>query len=388
MAENCKHTMIAERIPITRPFFTDAEAKAVAEVLQSGWVSQGRQVAAFEEAFAAYVGARDAIAATSCTTALHLVLHALGIGPGDEVLVPSFTFVATANAVEHCGARPVFVDIDLDTFNIDVRQLERALTTRTRAIIPVHLFGLSADMSAIGEFAGRHNLFVIEDAACGIGTRYGKRHVGTFGQAGCFSFHPRKLITTGEGGMITTDDAVFATRLRSLRSHAASVSDHSRHTGGGTALGGFLEIGFNYRMTDIQAAIGLAQLAKLPELLQRRIVLAAQYADALKSISWLRPPSSSMCGVHAFQSYVVLLDVAAPLSRDAIAGRLEQSGIATRQGTHAVHALDCYRKRYGLHIEDCPVAWRADTSTLALPLFPQMSSDEQYRVIEALREIR
>jgi dTDP-4-amino-4,6-dideoxygalactose transaminase len=380
--------MTMEKIPITRPFFTDAEANAVAEVLASGWVSQGHQVAAFEGAFARYVGARHAIAVTSCTSALHLALHALGIGPGDDVLLPSFTFVATANAVEYCGARPVFVDIDLATFNVDVERLETAITPRTRAVIPVHLFGLSADMSAVRDVARRHDLVVIEDAACAVGTRYGDRHVGTLEQAGCFSFHPRKLITTGEGGMITTDDTALADHLRSLRSHAASVPDAARHdAAGGFLLPAFAEIGFNYRMTDIQAAIGLAQLAKLEEILRRRIALAATYTEALREIPWLRTAPVPASGVHAFQSYVVLVLTDAPRSRDGLAHHLESLGIATRQGTHAVHALAYYRKRYGLNVGDCPVAWRADTQSLALPLFSQMSAAEQQRVVAALREI-
>ena len=374
-------------IPITRPSFADAESAAVAEVLASGWVSQGSRVAAFEDSFARHVGARHAIAVTSCTTALHLVLHALGVGEGDDVILPSFTFVASANAVEYCRARPVFVDVDLATFNLDVGRLEAAITPRTRAIIPVHLFGLSADMAAVGDVARRHGLAVIEDAACAVGTRHGDRHVGTLGQAGCFSFHPRKLITTGEGGMITTQDGALAERLRSLRSHAASVSDLARHGGGGFLLPAFAEVGFNYRMTDIQAAIGLVQLGKLDELLRRQIALAARYTEALRGISWLRTPSVPASGVHAFQAYVTLVTDDAPLSRDGIAQRLEAQGIATRQGTHAVHALEYYRKRYGLNVDDCPMAWRADTHSLALPLFPQMSEAQQGRVVDALREI-
>lgn len=372
------------RVPITKPYFTAAEAQAVAKVLESGWVSQGPRVAEFEEAFANYVGTKYAVATSSCTAALHLALVSLGIGEGDEVLVPAFTYVATANAVEYCRAKPVFVDIDLDTFNIDVNQIEAKITRYTKAIIPVHLFGLSADMDPILEIARRHGLFVIEDAACAVGSGYKGRHVGTFGEAGCFSFHPRKIITTGEGGMITTDDAELAERLRSLRSHAASVSDLERETSCGFLLPAFTELGFNYRMTDLQAAVGLIQMEKLEEILKRRIRLAEEYTAALGRIEWLHVPRAPLGWVHPFQSYVVLLENPAPLSRDELAEKLEFAGIATRQGTHAVHSLTYYGKRYGLRPNACPKAWGADRRSLALPLFPQMTDEERDRVIERL----
>ena len=375
------------RVQITRPFFDGSEANAVAAVLESGWVSQGPRVEEFEQAFAGYVGARHAIATSSCTTALHLALVASGIGEGDEVLVPAFTFVATANAVEYCRARPVFVDIEPDTFNIDPAQIETRITPRTRAIIPVHLFGLAANMEAILEIARRHGLRVIEDAACAVGTRHRSRHAGTFADAGCFSFHPRKIITTGEGGMLVTDDAAIAGRARSLRNHAATVSDLERHAGDGTRLPAFREIGFNYRMTDVQAAIGLVQMEKLDEILERRGRLAACYDSALRSSPWLRTPSRPADGVHSFQSYVVSVAETAPLGRDPLAAALEARGVVTRQGTHAVHALDCYRNRYQLRPEDFPMAWKADNNSLALPLYSTMSSAEQAFVIDALRGV-
>ena len=375
------------KIPITKPYFTDAEAQAVAEVLRSGWVSQGPKVAEFEEAFARYVGAKYAVATSSCTAALHLALVALGIGEGDEVLVPTFTYVATANAVEYCRAKPVFVDIDLATFNMDVNQIEAKITRNTKAIIPVHLFGLTADMDLILEIARQHGLFVIEDAACAVGSRYKEHHTGTFGEAGCFSFHPRKIITTGEGGMITTDDAHLAERFRSLRSHGATVSDLERHTSRGFLLPAFTELGFNYRMIDLQAAIGLKQMEKLEEILKRRIHLAEEYTVALGEIEWLRVPRVAPGWVHPFQSYVVLIENNAPLSRDEIAERLESQGIATRQGTHAVHALSYYRERYGLHPKDYPSAWTADQRSLALPLFPTMEESAQTVVVDRLRAL-
>ena len=373
------------KIPITRPLFDEREAQGVAAVLESGWVSQGARVEEFEAVFARYVGARHAVATSSCTSALHMALVAIGIGEGDEVLVPAFTFVATANAVEYCRARPVFVDIDLDTFNLDPADLEARITPRTRAIIPVHLFGLAASMTAVLELAQRHGLRVIEDAACAVGTLYRGRHVGAFGAAGCFSFHPRKVITTGEGGMLVTDDASLADRARSLRNHAAAVSDLERHAANGTRLPSFREIGFNYRMTDLQAAIGLAQMDKLDGILGRRRDLAACYDAALQPLGWLGVPRTPPGDRHSFQSYVALVSSDAPVDRDQLAAALEAQGIATRQGTHAVHALDCYRSRYGLRPEDFPNAWEADRRSLALPLYPQMTRDEQSAVVQAFQ---
>jgi dTDP-4-amino-4,6-dideoxygalactose transaminase len=371
-------------IPITRPLFDDRESQAVADVLRSGWVSQGPRVGEFEAAFARYAGSRHAVATSSCTSALHMALVALGIEAGDEVLLPAFTFVATANAVEYCRATPVFVDIDLDTFNIDLGQIERRITPRTRAIMPVHLFGLAANMPAILDIARRHRLRVIEDAACAVGTRTSGRHAGTFGDAGCFSFHPRKVITTGEGGMLITDDGALAQRVRSLRNHAAVVSDLERHAANGAQLPGFPEIGFNYRMTDVQAAIGIAQMEKLDAILDRRRALAARYDTALRPISWLRTPHVPAGDVHSYQSYVVLIARDAPTSRDQLAAALEGCGIATRQGTHAVHALECYRTRYGLSPQDLPNSWEADQRSLTLPLYPTMTVAEHDRVVEAV----
>lgn len=375
------------KIPIAKPYFSEAEVEAVTRVLQSGWVSQGPVVAEFEEAFARYVGTRYAVAVSSCTAALHLALLASGIGRGDEVLVPALTFVATANAVEHCGATAVFVDVDPGTLNIDAAQIESKITPRTRALIPVHLFGLSADMGPIHIIAQRHSLCVIEDAACAVGSRYRGRHVGTFGSTACFSFHPRKVITTGEGGMITSDDARIVETLRSLRSHGAGISDLQRHRSGEFVLPAFTTLGYNYRMTDVQAAIGLAQMAKLDEILERRMRLAEAYTAAFAEIDCLQVPTAPPGYVHAFQSYVIQVRGDGSVSRDTLAQQLAARGIATRQGTHAVPALDYYRNRHGFQPRDYPVAWAADRQTLTLPLYYQMGSDDRDCVIEAVRGV-
>ena len=372
-------------IPLTKPCFDEAEFSAVLEPLKSGWVVQGPKVKEFEERFAAYVGASHAVAASSCTTALHLALAALGIGPGHEVIVPSFTWVATANVAVYQGARPVFVDIDLHTFNIAPQKIEEKITPRTKAIIPVHLFGLSADMDPIIEIARRHNLHVVEDAACALGTTYNGRHVGLIGDVGCFSFHPRKSITTGEGGMLTTNRAELAERFRVLRTHGAVESDLARHQKGKLGLAEFNVLGYNYRMTDIQAAIGIAQMGKLDWILAQRRARACRYDEAMADIEWLQLPTMPGGYEHTYQSYVAVVKDEAPVDRDELARRLQKAGIATRPGTLAVHNVGYYRTHYGTRPEDCPVALKAEQQSLTLPLYAMMTDDEQQTVIAAVR---
>ena len=386
---------ISRQIPITKAVFDDAEAAAVAEVLRSGWVVQGPKVAAFEEGFRAFTGVPEAVACTSCTTGLHLALLCEGIGPGDEVIVPAFTWVATANAVIYCGATPILADIDLDTFNLTAEEIERRVTPRTRAVIPVHLFGLAADMDAIMTVARRHNLAVVEDAACALGSLWRGRHVGAFGGGGAFSFHPRKAITTGEGGMYTTADPEKARRARSLRDHGASKSDLARHSNPGAALLPVFDVvGYNYRMTDLQGAVGVAQLAKLPAILERRIELAKRYDTLLARVPDVKTPSEPEGCRHAYQSYVCRLaasDLSAPAlqagnsRRNAVMAALESEGIATRQGTHAVHALSYYRRTFKLDPMDFPNAWAADQLSVTLPLFAGMADADQDRVAERLQ---
>ncbi len=261
-------------IPITRPHLTGDEGAAVAETIASGWVSQGPRVREFEEAFAARVGAAGAVATTSCTTALALALHVSGVGPGDEVIVPSLSFIATANAVWHCGAQPVFADIDPRTYNLDAAAAERAITPRTKVIMPVHQVGLPADMDAFFELSERHDVAIVEDAACAIGAEYKGRPIGSLDSLACFSLHPRKVITTGEGGMIAVQDPAVADRLRRLRAHGMDMSDLARHSATDVVFEAYPERGFNARMTDMQAALGLCQLQALDWILERRRTLA------------------------------------------------------------------------------------------------------------------
>ncbi len=290
-------------VPIARASLTPEEIESVLEPLRSGWLVQGPKVRAFEEAWCAFTGAEHSIAVTSCTTALNLSLAALGFGPGDEAIVPAFTWIATANVVEHLGGRVVFADIDLASFNIDPRGIEALITPRTKAILPVHLFGLAADMESINAIAQRHGLWVVEDAACGFGATYQGRHVGNLGHTGCFSFHPRKAITTGEGGMITTNDAQLAERLRRLRDHGAAMTDLQRHLGPRPyLLADHPEAGYNQRMTDLQAALGAAQMQRADAIVAERRHLAACYDAAFAGLGWLQTPVEPPGFAHGYQS--------------------------------------------------------------------------------------
>jgi perosamine synthetase len=384
------------KIPITKPFFGEEEITAILQPLESGWIVQGPKVAEFENRFVQFTGAAHAIATSSCTAALHLSLVAMGIGDGDEVILPSFTFVATANAVEYTGARPIFCDIDPNHFNIDVNEIEKKLTKKTKVIIPVHLFGLSADMKGILEIAQKYGLRVIEDAACGLGSFYGEKHVGTFGDAGCFSFHPRKAITTGEGGMITTNDREMMVTFRSLRDHGASKTDLVRHVDlGGSLLPEFNQLGFNYRLTDIQGALGAAQMKNASRIIAARIAKAERYHQSLGEEEWLKIPECPVGYIHSYQSYVGLLNLSRKPNvqevlllsqkRNRMMEQLGSKGIAVRQGTHAVHALGYYREKYRLKPEDCINSFIAEQLSITLPLYVQMTDDEQDFVIQELK---
>jgi len=370
-------------LPITRPVLGEPEVAAVRRCLESGWVTQGPMTAALEERFARMHGVAHALACTNCTAALHIAMLALGVGPGDEVVVPAFTWVTCAHAAEYVGARPVFCDIDPATFNVDVASMEAAVTARTRVLMPVHLFGLAADMDAVERVAGRHSLAVVEDAACAIGTVHRGRPVGGLGAIGCFSFHPRKVVTTGEGGMLTTQDAGLAAAVRRLRNHGASPAGPGRPY----ELGPFDHLGGNYRLSDIQAAVGLAQMDRVEGLIEERRALARRYDELLKPIAWIERPVEPDGYRHTYQSYVVRLDDDAPRPRNEIMLDLERRGIQTRPGTVAVHTTGFYREKYGLRPEDCPHAFRAQEATLTLPLFPGMTEADQERVVGALQAI-
>jgi perosamine synthetase len=374
-------------VAIAQPATGDEEWQALREPLARGWLTQGEKVAAFEKAFAQRHGVKHARACTSGTTALHLMLAAFGAGPRDEVIVPAFTWVATANAVVYCGARPVFADVDPRSFNIDPRDVARKRTPRTRAVIAVHLFGLCADMDALAEAAP--GIALLEDAACAAGASYKGRSAGAMGVAAAFSFHPRKAITTGEGGMVTTNDDDLARRVDVLRNHGASISSEKDATGGSSYLPpDFDVLGYNYRMTDLQGALGLVQLRKLDALVAERRRGAAFYERELSGIPWLRTPVGPNDYGHVWQSYVVTIDPArAPLSRNEMMGALQENGIATRPGTHAVPALGFYQRTFGTTADDCPCARDCEANSLAIPLHNRMSAEDYDYVADAIRAI-
>lgn len=374
-------------IPIAKMDFGAEESARIAEVLSSGWVAQGPMVERFERALAEQVGCRHAIAVTSCTAGLHLLVMAMGVKPGDEVLVPAFTWIATANAVELAGGKPVFVDVDPVTFNLDPRSLGERVTSRTVGIIPVHLFGLCADMDAVRAIASKQGLWVVEDAACALGSTWRGAKAGTLGMAGCFSFHPRKSITTGEGGIITTDSDHIAGLCRSLRNHGAEAGSP------GSLMLEYPRPGFNYRMTDLQAALGVAQMSRLPEFLDGRASVAAMYDRLLAEAPCTIPMAPSGCR-HTYQSYVCRIkkpDRAKMLSRDrglhrdGIISALAKDGISTRQGTHSPPFLEYYRTRYHIRFEDYPGASEVDGCSLALPIYPGMAEADMRHVAERLQ---
>jgi perosamine synthetase len=377
---------MATPIQISLPSTGEEEWQATREPLISGWLTQGPKVAEFERGFKARHKVRHAHATSNCTTGLHLILVALGIGPGDEVIVPAFTWVATANVVVYCGATPVFADVDRATNNIDADDVRRKVTSRTKAVIAVHLFGLCADMDAL-RAALPENIPIVEDAACAAGASYKGGEAGALGIAAAFSFHPRKSITTGEGGMVTTNDDELAQTIDMLRNHGASVSEEQRHHGPRPyLLPDFNLLGFNYRMTDLQGAVGVVQLSKLDRFISERQKWAEYYREHLNGIPWLRLPIFPNTGTHAWQAFVTYVDPAlAPKARNDIMEELKEAGIATRPGTHAVHMLGFYRERFGTSADDCPAARDCDANTMAIPLHNRMEKADYDRVIQALR---
>jgi perosamine synthetase len=394
------------QIPIVRPHLGEDEVAAVEAVIRSGWIAQGPEVAAFEHEFARVVGAAHAIAVSSCTTGLELAMRVLGIGAGDDVLTVSHSFIATANAVVAVGARPVFVDIEPTTYNMDARLIEAALTPATRAILVVHQLGFPCDLPAIVDIAAKRGLVLIEDAACAVGSeirigeswqRVGRPH----GRVACFSFHPRKVITTGDGGMITTTDEALAGRLRLLRQHAITASSTLRHESQRIVFEGASEPAYNYRMTDMQAALGRTQLARLDTIIATRRALAERYRAALHEHPWLAPPEELPWMRANFQSYPLRLRKGSPLSQVEIMQRLLASGVASRRGVGNAHAEPAYTKaRWTCGPTPCdarahdegrclrlPESEKARDEVVMIPLFHGMSEQEQAHVIASLGKL-
>jgi perosamine synthetase len=371
-------------VPITKPALGEEEARAPFESIRSGWVTQGPKVAEFEKAIASYVGAKHGVATTSCTTGLHLALVAAGIGEGDEVIVPSFTFIASANAILYTGAKAVFCEIDPRTFNIDPNDIEKRITKKTKAIMPIDQIGLACDIDSVNDIARKHGIDVVEDAAPAIGEDYKGRKVGGNAHQTVFSFHPRKVITTGEGGMITTNDDQVADRARKLRAHGMSVSDLDRHKADRVIIEEYNELGFNYRMTDIQASIGLVQLSRLDELLRIRRAKAQRYNEELAEVKGIETPFVPKYAAHTYQSYCLRLTKDCRLDREDLMTNLLHRGIATRRGVMASHLEKTYTSRQGA--VSLPITEEATRTTMLIPLFATMSDEEQSWVIESLRE--
>ena len=377
-------------IPISKPYFNKNEEKALSDVIKSGWVMQGPMVSEFEEKFAQYVGTKYAVAVSSGTAALHLSLLALGIGEGDEVIIPSFSFIATANAVAHCGASPVFIDIDQRTYNISPEKIEEYLAgvskkknKKVKAIMPVHQLGMPADMDYIIAIAKKHSLHIIEDAACALGSEYKGRKVGSIGEISCFSFHPRKIITTGEGGMITTNDKRIAEKVRLLRNHGMTISPHERNKKVTIKKEEYPLVGYNYRMTDLQGAIGLVQMEKLEYILNKRRAIARRYNSLLEKIEWLERPHVPAYANPNYQSYIVRVKEGGYKIRNHIVSKLIGSGISCKAGVQAIHMEKCYREKYkGDRLINTE---RAFYSTMLLPLYSELKEHEQDKVVRNLR---
>jgi perosamine synthetase len=372
-------------IQISEPDIGEEELLAVVEPLRSGWVTQGPKVAEFENDFANYHLVDHALAVTSCTTGLHLALSALGIGPGDEVILPVFTWIATANVVLYTGATPVFVDVDPESYNIDIEQLVEKVSPKTKAIIAVHLFGLCVDVPRIRDLIP-NNIAIIEDAACAAGATFKERPAGGLGDIGVFSFHPRKTITTGEGGMVTTNSVSLAEKMTKMRNHGAEVSEEQRHSGPKPyLLPDFKMLGFNYRMTDLQGAVGCVQMGRLRRNIEERRERSNFYHEELADLSWLKLPTCPVEAGHGWQAFVTRVDNASsPVSRNLLMERLQARGVATRPGTHSIHMLSYYKDLFGFIEDDFPVAKSLHNETMAIPLHNRMTSSDYAFVVEAI----
>lgn len=365
-------------IPISKPYFGVTEEKEVARVIRSGWVMQGSKVAQFEKLVADYTGVKYGVATTSATTALFLALQVLGIGSGDEVIVPSFSFIASANVIVHAGAKVIFADIDPETYNIDPADIEAKITPKTKAIITVDQIGLPCDIEKIRKIAKKHNIYVLDDAACALGSEISGKKVGGFADITCFSFHPRKIISTGEGGMIVTNNEVWEKSARSLRNHGIVIDKDGEK---------FPVVGYNFRMTDLQAVLGVVQMHKLDKIIAKRIYLAGRYNQAFSNIKEISVPFIPKGFKHNFQSYLIRINGIQKKQRDGVVERLAKKGISTRKGIPASHLEGAYVTRIGKI--NLPNTVKASQQTLMLPIYYSLTNKEQDFIIkEVINEVR
>jgi len=374
-----------KKIPIAKPYVTKDEAQAAYNTILTGWITQGPRVQEFEEKFATYTGAKHAVAVSNCTTALHLAMIVAGVSEGDEVICPSMSYVATANCIRYVGAKPVFAEIDPNNYNISLEHTKRLITDKTKAILIVHQIGMPVNIAAFQELGKEKGLKIIEDAACAAGSAYQNSKIGSHSELVCFSFHPRKVISTGDGGMITTSNPDYARRLKLLRQHGMAVNDQVRHNSKKVIITDHLEVGFNYRMTDIQASVGIKQLEKLDWIVDQRRLLAMRYHKELGDINTIQLPIESEGYYSNYQSYSVLLKDSCQHDRNDLMERMLEQGIATRSGIMTSHRETAY-KNYVKNLA-LPVSEKACDRSILLPLYVPMEEEDQTRVIQTFKRL-
>lgn len=372
-------------ISIAKPFLSEEEAQAAYDTILTGWITQGPKVNEFEQKFAQYTGANFAVAVSNCTTALHLSMIVAGIGQGDEVICPSMSYIATANAIKYVGAIPVFAEVNPADYNLDVRDVEKKITSKTKAVLLVHQIGMPADIDAYQELCVKYDLKLIEDAACAAGSAYKGKKIGTHSELVCFSFHPRKVITTGDGGMITTNREDYYNRLKLLRQHGMSVNDQVRHNSDKVIFEDHVEIGYNYRMTDIQASVGIKQLEKLDWIVEERRKIAAIYNEAFKNIEFINLPLEKKGYFSNYQSYSVYLKESCPIDRNNLMQKLLDEGIASRRGIMTTHRESAYTS-HGM-VYNLPVSEDLQDRSIILPLYVPMKKEDVEYIIEVFMRL-
>jgi dTDP-4-amino-4,6-dideoxygalactose transaminase len=367
------------KIPLAKPYLDKDDAQNAYDTILTGWVTQGPRVQEFEEKFAKYVGSKYAVALSNCTTALHLAMIVAGVTADDEVICPSMSYVATANSIRYTGAKVVFAEVNPITYNIDIDDVRKKITSKTKAVLIVHQIGMPADIDAFKELCNEKNLILIEDAACAAGSAYKGYKIGSHSDLVCFSFHPRKVITTGDGGMITTNNEAYRDRIKLLRQHAMSINDRIRHESSKVIFEDHVELGYNYRMTDIQAAVGIKQLEKLDKIVEERRKIAFQYHEAFNSIPYIRIPLEEEGYFSNYQSYSIYLKPECPISRNDLMQKLLDVGISTRRGVVTTHRETAYKEySKGLSL---PISEDTSDRSIVIPLYYPMSQEEVEYVI-------